>query len=179
VEKLRMMRVPLAGLEESPMIGKVVRRFYRKVAPPHSRAWNSAGKLYQDLRRQVLGNTVIVREMEEQGDMSVVPEVTAGFPYEEDSWVEPTSVTTLLAREESLHFGERLVAGTGITISISEAPVSREFNESIIPVTNATIHSVSISSEAPMESTALSFSEVEPEQGKRKAAEGKRKAAEK
>ncbi len=99
VEKLRMMRVPLAGLEESPMIGKVVRRFYRKVAPPHSRAWNSAGKLYQDLRRQVLGNSVIVREMEEQGDMSVVPEVTADIPYEEDSWVEPTSVTTLLARE--------------------------------------------------------------------------------
>jgi hypothetical protein len=57
------MSIPLAGLEQSPMIGRAVRQFYRKVAPPQSPARTVAGKLYQDLRRQLLGNSGAIREM--------------------------------------------------------------------------------------------------------------------
>jgi hypothetical protein len=143
VEKLRMMSIPLAGLEQSPMIGRAVRQFYRKVAPPQSRARTVAGKLYQDLRRQLLSNSAI-REMEERGDLTVIPSREETY----DGGVE-----------DALQFGERLVAGTSFTIRLAEEE-DDVFDVSAIPAVNCiNFHSASISeAEAPMESTAASFS---------------------
>ena len=53
IEKLRLMSIPLAGLEGSPMIGKAVNHFYRKMAPSQSRAKTVAGNLYQDFQCQM------------------------------------------------------------------------------------------------------------------------------
>jgi hypothetical protein len=169
VEKLRMMSVPMAGLVESPMIGKAVRQFYRKVAPPQSRAWSSAGKLYQDLRRQVLDNSAVLRDMEDQVNITAVSAVIRDMEEEGDITVIPeveeTDDTEYSWLEDPLQFGERLVAGTSLTIRLAGEAEDDVFDESAIPAVHCTTtHSASISSEAPMESTSINFSfQAEPQ----------------
>jgi hypothetical protein len=52
VEKLWVMEMPISRITDSPMIGKAVRHFYRKMAPKQIRAWTIASKVYQEIRKK-------------------------------------------------------------------------------------------------------------------------------
>ena len=74
IEKLWHSKVSLEHLVKSPLIGKAVRTFYRKVAPKNTRVWTMSGKVYYKMKKQLLesDHEGIIKAMEGHEGLQVI-----------------------------------------------------------------------------------------------------------